>query len=112
MEALVDGYCTLHLAQGSGLVSSVMFLMFEEHAHMLSLQDVMQTVYNSGAVEMTPILRLQNFLSMCKYRYRGENESEQSSMIPSPSTGSVSVHRWSARHQHLTHLHTHASTML
>jgi hypothetical protein len=35
---------------------------------MLSLQDVMQTVYNSDTVEMTPILQLQNFLSMCKHR--------------------------------------------
>jgi hypothetical protein len=74
MEGLVDGYCTLHLAQGSGLVSSVMFLVFEEYPHMLFLQDVMQTVYNSDAVEMTPILRLQNFLSMCKHR--GVNEHD------------------------------------
>ena len=35
MAALVDGYRILHLAQGSGLVSKVMFL------DMVSLQGVM-----------------------------------------------------------------------
>jgi hypothetical protein len=41
MAALVNGYRILHLAQGSGLVSKVMFLGSEKRLHMVCLQDVM-----------------------------------------------------------------------